>query len=89
MTSNNFESQNVPPKVFTFLENLRQNKIPFRLNSYRDDTICVDVRPPGSRWEVEFFADGEVEVEVFISVGNIFGEEKLAELRELFHGKDS
>ena len=42
----------------------------------------VEVSLPGERWEVEFFSDRELEVEVFRSDGTIFGPEKLAELRE-------
>lgn len=39
----------------------------------------VEVAVPGERWEVEFFADGEVAVEVFRSAG-MEGEEALARL---------
>jgi len=31
----------------------------------------VEVHVPGARWEVEFFADGHVEVEVFKSAGGV------------------
>lgn len=34
----------------------------------------------GERWEVEFFADGNVEVEKFISNAEILGEEELEQL---------
>ncbi len=40
----------------------------------------VHVALPGERWEVEFFADREPEVEVFRSDGTIDGHEKVAEL---------
>ncbi len=40
----------------------------------------VHVALPGERWEVEFFADREPEVEVFRSDGTIGGQEKVAEL---------
>ncbi len=40
----------------------------------------VEVAVPGERWEVEFFRDGTVEVEVFRKVGGIVGEEALAPL---------
>jgi hypothetical protein len=32
---------------------------------------------PGQRWEVEFFADGQVEIEIFKSEGNILEESEL------------
>ena len=40
----------------------------------------VLVTVPGERWEVEFLADGSVEVERFISDGEIYGEDILGEL---------
>ena len=40
----------------------------------------VIVAAPGERWEIEFLGDGSVEVERFISQGDIYGEEALAEL---------
>jgi len=38
---------------------------------------------PGQRWEIEFLGNGSVEVERFISNGEICGEEALAERRGL------
>jgi hypothetical protein len=40
----------------------------------------VLVTVPGERWEVEFLVDGSVEVERFISDGEIYGEDTLGEL---------
>jgi len=40
----------------------------------------VLVTVPGERWEVEFRADGSVEIERFISDGKIYGEGTLGEL---------
>jgi len=40
----------------------------------------VLVTVPGERWEVEFLADGSVEVERFTSDGEIYGEDTLGEL---------
>ena len=40
----------------------------------------VEIVVPGERWEVEFFGDGQVEVEVFKSPGIIGGEEELDRL---------
>jgi hypothetical protein len=44
----------------------------------------VSVAVPGERWEVEFFADGHVEVERFPSAGDIEGEEALKRLIDAF-----
>ena len=40
----------------------------------------VEIAVPGERWEVEFFADGTVEVERFVSEGGICGESELEKL---------
>ncbi len=37
----------------------------------------VLIAVPGERWKVEFFADGNVEVEVFKTRGNIEGKSEL------------
>jgi hypothetical protein len=66
-------------KLLKFLEQLEVEKIWYRLGRVRD-AIMVEVAVPGERWEIEFFADGVVEVERFISPGRIEGEEAIAEL---------
>ncbi len=35
-------------------------------------------------WEVEFYEAGEVDIEIFIDSGQVYGEEKLTELFEIF-----
>lgn len=42
----------------------------------------VLIAVPGQRWEVEFFEDGQVEVERFVRSGAIGGEDVLAALIE-------
>jgi hypothetical protein len=63
-----------------FLQSLERGKIHYILQSCRDEAIMVLVTVPGERWEVEFLADGSVEVERFISDGEIYGEDILGEL---------
>jgi hypothetical protein len=67
-------------KLTKFLKQLEQDKIHYTLASHRDDAIMVLVTVPGERWEIEFLGDGSVEVERFISDGEICGEEALQEL---------
>lgn len=67
-------------KLTAFLKQLEQESIHYTLASHRDDAIMVLVTVPGERWEIEFFGDGAVEVERFISTGEICGEEALHEL---------
>jgi len=67
-------------KLTTFLKHLEHAHIHYTLASHREDTIMVLVTVPGERWEVEFLGDGTVEVERFISNGEICGEETLQAL---------
>lgn len=64
-------------QIIKFLEKLENKKIYYRLNKTRDDSIMVEVAVPGQRWEVEFFDDGHVEVEKYISEGQILDEKEL------------
>jgi hypothetical protein len=59
------ERSNSLQALLDFLTGLERAKINFRLDRCREDTILVRVDVPGERWEVEFFANGEVEVERF------------------------
>jgi hypothetical protein len=49
----------------------------------RSEAIMVEVSVPGERWEVEFFADSHVEIEVFRASG-VKGEETFEEILEKF-----
>jgi hypothetical protein len=66
-----------------FLDELEERKIYYRLNKIRD-SILVEIAVPGERWEVEFFANGEIEVEKFLSNGEILGKSELKTLFEKF-----
>ena len=56
--------------LLDFLSKLEEHQIYYRLNKVRD-AIMVEIAVPGQRWEVEFFRDGEIEVEKFISNSEI------------------
>jgi len=64
-----------------FLRRLAKAKIAYTLRDSRDDAIMVKINVPGERWEVEFLQDGDVEVERFISSGEI---ESASALNEFF-----
>ncbi len=66
----------------TLLKRLEQENIHYSLACHRDDAIMVLVSVPGERWEVEFLADGTVEVERFVSNGEISGREAFQVLFE-------
>lgn len=62
---------------FELLDVLRSNEIHFSMASYRDGSIMFLATIPGERWEIEVFADGSVELEVFRSGGDIYDADQL------------
>ena len=73
--------------LFAFLQALEDRKIHFELGRHREDTVMVKAAVPGERWEVEFFEDGNIEVEVFRSVWEgLEGVEALERLFRVFSG---
>ncbi len=70
-------------KLIELLEQLEYRKIYYRLNKIRD-SIMVEITVPGQRWEVEFMAEGDIQVEKFVSVGEICDEKELDVLFENF-----
>ena len=56
-------------KLIDFLAELDGAHVFYRLSRPREEAIMVEAAVPGERWEVEFFADGQVEIEVFRSAG--------------------
>jgi hypothetical protein len=67
-------------KFFRLLLKLEDAKIFFNLARTREETITVEVDVPGQRWEIDCYADGEMEVEIFKSDGQIHNERILAKL---------
>jgi hypothetical protein len=67
-------------KLVGLLSQLEQQNIHYTLAHHRDEAVMVSVAIPGERWEIEFFNDGSVEVERFVSRGNLVGEEVLSQL---------
>ncbi|MHC5824921.1 MAG: hypothetical protein ACYT04_56025 [Nostoc sp.] len=76
-------------KLVTFLNQLEQERISYTLAHHRDETIMVNVAVAGERWEVEFFQDGSIEVERFVSSGEINGEEVFSELFAMYSEPES
>jgi len=69
-------------KLLGFIRRLEEAKIYHQVAAHRDDAISVLVTVPGQRWEVDFLADGDVDVERFVSTGEIDDESALDELFE-------
>jgi len=70
-------------QLIDFLDRLEAAKIYYQLNKVRDG-IMVEIAVPGQRWEVEFMADGGIEVEKFVSNSEIFGESEIDAFFETF-----
>ena len=71
-------------KLLTFITELEKATIYYSIEHNRDDAIMVLATVPGERWEIEFFANGNVEVEIFKSSGEIKGESELKRLLKDF-----
>jgi hypothetical protein len=69
-------------RLLAFLNRLDRASVSYRLGHTRPDSVMVEVALPGWRWEVEFMADGSVEIERYQSVGGVVDQPEL--LEELF-----
>jgi hypothetical protein len=52
-----------------FCRELDQRHVGYELRIVRDEALMMSVAVPGERWEVEFFDDGRIELERFVSQG--------------------
>ena len=58
-----------------FLQQLHDRRIPYFIVNHlhwgKPEAVMVQVCVPGELWEVEFFQNGTIEVERFISTGKV------------------
>lgn len=73
-------------RLLEFLSQLAAREIAYTLGHYRPEAVMITLALPGERWEVEFLADGSVDVERFVSTGDLGGEETLRELLAAYPG---
>jgi hypothetical protein len=66
--------------VTQFLLKLDQFKVQYTLSAAVRTSIMVCIARPGERWEVNFYDDGDIAIEIFRSDGSAFDEAKLSEL---------
>jgi hypothetical protein len=66
--------------VYRLLKQLDAAKIDYTLTRVREDTVMVEAHVPGRHYEIEVFADGKLEVEIYSSDGQIGGQERVDEL---------
>ncbi len=67
-----------------FCRELGRRHVTYELRVVRDEALMLSVALPGERWELEFFDDGQIELERFISQGVVEAPEALAELLAWF-----
>ena len=70
------------PSLHEFIRELEETRTYFSLTSVREGAVMVEVALVDERWEVEFFDDRPLQIEIYRSDGSIFGPEKLSELHE-------
>jgi hypothetical protein len=58
-----------------FVEFLRDHRIWFKIESLRDDAVCVEIHLVGVRLEVEFFED-HIEYSVFSGDESVLDDQK-------------
>jgi hypothetical protein len=68
------------------LNRLDDSHIFYVLGHTRPDSMMVAISLPGGHWEMEFMADGSVEVERYESVAGVQSDPEL--LEALFAGAD-
>lgn len=73
------EEVNALQKLLDFIYKLNERNIYHKLDCVRD-AIMVEVVVPGERWEIEFFADGNVDIEIFRANGEMQGGEEAQQL---------
>ncbi|MFS0553401.1 hypothetical protein [Brevibacillus sp. 179-C9.3 HS] len=59
------------------LNKLEERHIFYRLSKIRSESIMIEVAVPGQRWEIEIMEDGTMEIEKFLSDGNMYDEKEL------------
>jgi hypothetical protein len=67
-----------------FCRELDRRHITYDLRIVRDEALMMCVALPGERWEIEFFDDGRIELERFVSQGVVDAPGALAELLARF-----
>lgn len=75
------ETNDVPLSTLTdLLDRLDEEEIRYTLASIREGAVLVTAALEGERWEIEFMSDGEIEVEIFRSNGDLYDEAMLEEM---------
>jgi hypothetical protein len=71
-------------RLLDLLNRLDAAHLYYKLDHTRPDSVMVDVALPGWRWEIEFMADGSLDVERYQSLSGVENDPALIE--SLFEG---
>ena len=66
--------------LLSILARMKKAKIYCQISYNRSDAISIAAVVPGQRWEIDVFADGSIETEVFQSDGTIGDDTSLARI---------
>jgi hypothetical protein len=64
-------------RLLDFLNQLDRVRIFYKLDHTRPDSVMVGISLPGWHWEVEFMADGSLDIERFRSVAGVENDPRL------------
>jgi hypothetical protein len=70
--------------ILRLLKRLQEASISYKLAHNQEDAITAEIVVPGQRWEVDFYLDGTIDVEIFKSDGKIRNEDAIDELFRQF-----
>lgn len=59
----------LPVDVLKFCNQLNEKRASYKLSVDRPEAIRVTLDVPGERWEIDFFAGGEIELERYVGQG--------------------
>src|SRR5437867_3080907 len=77
-------SSNQFSRLLALLQRLDESRVSYRMEHSRDDAIMVLAYAPGEYWEIEFTADGDVDIERYRSDGRIHEESELQQFFALW-----
>jgi hypothetical protein len=66
-------------QLLDLLNRLDAARLYYKLDHTRPDSVMVDVAVPGWRWEIEFMADGSIDIERYESVAGVENDPNLIE----------
>jgi hypothetical protein len=66
-------------RLLDLLNRLDAAHLYYKLNHTRPDSVMVDVAVPDWRWEIEFMADGSLDIERYQSVSGVENDPSLVE----------